>query len=418
MKLLYLIFLLHLYQFDAKCVITSNPALLSPKDPFWSITGFGFKNKISLQFDPPIFSVDYDLAVSGNFIMLTLRDNKSWHNITGCGVTRLYIKGITIDGLECLNDKVHVATIRNQLSEERRKLANSGPFSSCEFQHGQDVESRIVDAYRQANEDKSDKVALHNYELMYGVFLAPFMLASSVRLLEVGVFEGHSLQLWSNLFPGISHVYGVGTDSLGPSHSNNSLEKKQYSDKITIYAGDQSNRTFLRHIVKDMGRESIDIIIDDGSHIPWHQILTFEILFQHLLAPGGIYIIEDIETSYYDHPNARTYGLPVRDGGVGNKKGSVVEKFKTLVDVLNRRYLLTPRFTMFGRDIDHMISSVSFGRNCIIIRKGNPANGWTSEVLRHEMYPWGRMMSKNRTHVWEYVAQAKVAITGYVPEES
>ena len=69
------------------------------------------------------------------------------------------------------------------------------------------------------------------------------------------------------------------------------------------------------------------IIVDDGSHVPWHQLLTFEIMFETWLKPGGLYIIEDVETSYLDGTNPRIYGYDIIDAGLG-KKGSVVEKFK------------------------------------------------------------------------------------------
>ncbi len=41
-----------------------------------------------------------------------------------------------------------------------------------------------------------------------------------------------------------------------------------------------------------------DIIIDDGSHVPQHQIISLACLLP-ALNPGGLYIIEDLETSYW-----------------------------------------------------------------------------------------------------------------------
>ena len=49
----------------------------------------------------------------------------------------------------------------------------------------------------------------------------------------------------------------------------------------------------------DVGGQKFDVIIDDGSHIPWHQIFTLETIFDTFLKDGGVYIIEDIETSYW-----------------------------------------------------------------------------------------------------------------------
>ena len=38
----------------------------------------------------------------------------------------------------------------------------------------------------------------------------------------------------------------------------------------------------------DLGVDfKFDLIVDDGSHVPWHQIFTLEYLFHHLLKDGG-----------------------------------------------------------------------------------------------------------------------------------
>ncbi len=41
-----------------------------------------------------------------------------------------------------------------------------------------------------------------------------------------------------------------------------------------------------------------DVIIDDGSHFNWHRIFTFEHSFGNL-KDGGLYIIEDMQTSFW-----------------------------------------------------------------------------------------------------------------------
>ena len=79
----------------------------------------------------------------------------------------------------------------------------------------------------------------------------------------------------------------------------------------------------------DFGEGQFDIIVDDGSHLPWHQLFTFEIMFETWLKPGGLYVIEDVETSYWDGTNPRIYGYDIINAGLG-KKGSAVEKFKVL----------------------------------------------------------------------------------------
>ena len=55
-----------------------------------------------------------------------------------------------------------------------------------------------------------------------------------------------------------------------------------------------------------------------------------ETIFDEWLKPGGLYIIEDIETSYWDHYRASLYGYDILDAGIGRRE-SAVEKLKVLV---------------------------------------------------------------------------------------
>ena len=58
-----------------------------------------------------------------------------------------------------------------------------------------------------------------------------------------------------------------------------------------MHQADQSDRTQLQTIVEKRLKHEIFFIIDDGSHIPEHQVLSFDYLFAACLAPGGTYII-------------------------------------------------------------------------------------------------------------------------------
>ena len=51
----------------------------------------------------------------------------------------------------------------------------------------------------------------------------------------------------------------------------------------------------------------LDVIIDDGSHDPEDMMLGFDIMFP-LLKEGGLYILEDVETSYWNRPGSSVYG--------------------------------------------------------------------------------------------------------------
>jgi hypothetical protein len=49
----------------------------------------------------------------------------------------------------------------------------------------------------------------------------------------------------------------------------------------------------LQETAKKLGG-GFDLIIDDGSHVPEHQVLSARTLIPPILNPDGIYIIEDV----------------------------------------------------------------------------------------------------------------------------
>ncbi len=104
----------------------------------------------------------------------------------------------------------------------------------------------------------------------------------SIRLLEIGVQYGGSLSMWSQYFPRAG-ITGADIDPACKMHARGRIEVK---------IGDQADPEFLSQFT------GYDIIIDDGGHTMRQQRVSFENLFP-LLNPGGIYVIEDLHTSYW-----------------------------------------------------------------------------------------------------------------------
>ena len=145
-------------------------------------------------------------------------------------------------------------------------------------------------------------------------------------------------------------------------------------DGYEVYQCDQSSKEDLLKIKKKFESKSIDLIVDDGSHIPEHIILTFNIFFKSILNNGCSYVVEDIETSYWS--NATCYGYKANYGL--NSKNSIVNIFSLLNHWVNREFLrpnqkkiLKRKFQSLNLDIEtiNMISSITFGQNCICITK-------------------------------------------------
>ena len=133
-----------------------------------------------------------------------------------------------------------------------------------------------------------------------------------IVLLEIGTFQGGSLQMWKHYFGPKAKIYGI---DINPNC------KLVEEENITIMIGSQSDRNFLKKVLKDI--PPIDILIDDGGHTMLQQIVSFEELFDRV-KPDGVYLCEDLHTSYW-----KEYG-----GGF-KRKGSFIEYSKNLIDQLN-----------------------------------------------------------------------------------
>jgi len=106
--------------------------------------------------------------------------------------------------------------------------------------------------------------------------------ARELRILEIGVQYGGSVEMWAKYFPH-ANITGVDVDPLCKIH---------VGKRVSIKIGDQADPRFLSQFT------NYNIIIDDGGHTMNQQQTSFEILFP-LLNPGGIYVIEDLHTSYW-----------------------------------------------------------------------------------------------------------------------
>lgn len=134
-------------------------------------------------------------------------------------------------------------------------------------------------------ETDKDFAYLQNYEK----FFRP-LKNQKIKLLELGVFQGGSLLLWRDYFrKGIL----VGLD-IEPVKVDDS------SGKIKIYQGLQQDCVLLDQIRHQCAPDGFNIIIDDTSHLGELTQTSFWHLFINHLKPGGIYVIEDWGTGYWD----------------------------------------------------------------------------------------------------------------------
>ena len=129
----------------------------------------------------------------------------------------------------------------------------------------------------------TDKAYYHMFTQNYEPYFRP-LRNKFINILEIGIHEGSSLRMLQSYFPN-ANIYAIDV---------NRTSVREYGPRIHTYLCDQTDAVQLHSL---FGHLKFDIIIDDGSHVTSHQQRTLGILFP-LLVPGGIYICEDIHTSF------------------------------------------------------------------------------------------------------------------------
>lgn len=207
-------------------------------------------------------------------------------------------------------------------------------YSETFFAHG----GRVSDKWEQ-------------YLSIYDREFAPFIAAGKpVRLLEIGVQNGGSLEIWNALLPAGSTIIGIDI--------NNECAKLKFNTpNISVMIGDASDPAVLDAILKDT---EFDIILDDGSHLCRHVIATFQACFRRL-KNGGIYIVEDLHTSYWAE-----FG-----GGFRTPEASI-EWLKGLVDAQHTDYFQNAESipdVSDLRDLNRLVRRVTFYDSVAVIEK-------------------------------------------------
>ncbi|MEW6534438.1 MAG: class I SAM-dependent methyltransferase [Candidatus Auribacterota bacterium] len=197
----------------------------------------------------------------------------------------------------------------------------------------------------------TDKFGTHTYTPFYqGHFYG--LRKKKLKVLEIGIGGyddpckgGGSLKMWKRFFPK-SMIYGIDLYDKTP------LQEK----RVVTFAGSQNDTEFLKKVHDNAG--PFDLIIDDGSHINEHVLTTFKVLFPYL-SSGGIYVVEDTQTSYW-----KEYG---GDSDNFNNMSTIMAFFKSLVDCLN--YTEFEKKNYHPTYYDKNILSIHFYHNMVFVYK-------------------------------------------------
>jgi len=170
---------------------------------------------------------------------------------------------------------------------------------------------------------ESDKLYWHRYIPVYVEELSG--MKECKRILEFGVFKGDSIRWLQNSYPS-AKIYGCDILPIQPEWPR--------SENIKYFFVDQANPDAVRSIFL-MAGQSLDLIIEDGSHLPEHQRNCLVEGLKNLKS-GGVYILEDIHTSHPEHPYYKKTGV----GYIGPLHLLLfIEHFKAIGKELDKRVL-------------------------------------------------------------------------------
>jgi hypothetical protein len=192
---------------------------------------------------------------------------------------------------------------------------------------------------------KDNKKLIHkwlHYFPIYEKYFSKFV-DKSVYFLEIGVYKGGSLQMFNKYFGNKTTIYGIDIDE-------NCMKFNGEDGQVRI--GNQSDIKFLDSVLEEM--KYLDIVLDDGSHKMSDIKNSFIYIFPQL-RDGGIYMIEDLHTSYWDN----------YEGGFDNKN-NFYNFLRELIDDMHHWY---HENNQKYSEISNFISSIHIYDSVVIFEK-------------------------------------------------
>ena len=187
-----------------------------------------------------------------------------------------------------------------------------------------------------------------------------------VCLLEIGIQNGGSLEIWSKFFPAAGKLVGC---DINPDCAQLQFDDARIAVVVANANTDEAQQRILAH------SPGLDIIIDDGSHQSADIVRSFARYFAHL-NDGGLYIAEDLHCSYWQE----------FQGGIFQPYSSIAF-FKLLADTINHEHwgvdktrseLLRGFNRKYDTSLDEAtlshIHSIEFVNSMCIIKKALPSN--------------------------------------------
>ena len=169
-----------------------------------------------------------------------------------------------------------------------------------------------------------------NYFQIYDTLFSKYR-NKKITFVEIGIFSGGSLFMWRNFFGRKAKIIGI---ELNPE----AKKFEKYGFKIEI--GNQSSKEFWKKFFLKYGK--VDIILDDGGHTNYQQIITANNCIPKI-KDDGMLVVEDVHTSY------------MKKKWYNPSKYSFINFSKKLIDDINSRF---PGLKQFNYSLKKYIYSI------------------------------------------------------------
>ena len=195
------------------------------------------------------------------------------------------------------------------------------------------IEKNLLDCFK---ESKYYTLKYKNYFPVYEKLFSPFK-KKKFTFVEIGVLSGGSLHMWRNYFGKEARIIGI---DLNP------IAKRFEKEGFEIFIGSQSDEKFWENFFKEVGK--VDIILDDGGHTNFQQIITACSVIP-FIKEDGMLVVEDVFHSY-----GVSYG---KKGFYNPSKYSFINFCKKTIDDINYRF---PESKKFKFSLNKYVSSMEF----------------------------------------------------------
>jgi hypothetical protein len=185
-----------------------------------------------------------------------------------------------------------------------------------------------------------------NYFDVYETYFSKFKGKSPV-IVEVGICHGGSAEMWQKYFGKDATIIGIDIVDCTKYKTEGCLQ----------IIGDQGSSSFWDNFLQKY--PEIDIFIDDGSHIPAHQILTLQKVWPYIKT-GGVYLCEDLHSNIWPEFNTSI-----------KSTDTFLQYAKDLTDVLLHKHFKDPDNEEYSNLVKQYkdLSSICFHDSITVLTK-------------------------------------------------